>query len=391
METVFFRKTKDFRSSNFKDVKDVSLHTPFGTISKIFLFYGLDIKISKHSFKKNVILWISRVFSLLIWTLIIAVKICSFRYDENIKIILSAVIRRFYELSGIILWCAIYYSRKEISSLTKEIKLLVKYSGTSPSKMVFYILIAWLIVVEIALNYSRFNNLVKQCFVSSLNSIIPYAYKLNLSDSTAIFYIINGICTALGYTFPCCFVMLYVLLCNYMEEILLQYGRKQLIVMTHDINYDVLEKNIAYYNLIIATLHSLEKVMSFPVFIVFSCNSLGVFSWLAWSLIHGMSTVKVSITISYSFIIFCLISIAASKVREADTFARYTISQLLQKTPVSENDSELDIKIRYLGIHIHPPFTLTAWGYFHFTRGFLFVALGNLLTYALLIINMGEK
>lgn len=137
-----------------------------------------------------------------------------------------------------------------------------------------------------------------------------------------------------------------VLLCKHIENILLKYSKKNLTAISQDINPDLFYKKIKIYSLILSTLRELEKTMSFPIFIVFSFNSFGIFAWLAWAILKGVFSYKTAIVAAFSILIICLISIAAAKVNEADKYARYTNSQMLQKIPLSNVISELDMKLR---------------------------------------------
>lgn len=157
-----------------------------------------------------------------------------------------------------------------------------------------------------------------------------------------------------------------------------------------DFNHDLFYKKIKIYSLILSSLRELEKTMSFPIFIVFIFHSLAIFSWLAWAILKDIFSYKTAIVAAFSILIICLISIAAAKVNEADKYAKYTNDQMLQKIQLSNETSELDIKLRFMDFNNRPPFALSAWGYFYFTRSFFFIALGNLLAYALLIINIGH-
>lgn len=100
-------------------------------------------------------------------------------------------------------------------------------------------------------------------------------------------------------------IVLYPLLYKRMGNINLNCGKKQLTAISRD--------------------------MFISVFIVFIFNSLGIFSQLAWGVLKGFVSYKTCIVAAFSFTIFSVICTAAQKVNEADKFAKYTNSLILQK------------------------------------------------------------
>lgn len=277
---IFKKNIKAYYVASRKDAKNISEQKSFAilVISKLFLCYGLDIETSRISFAKTIILWVFRIFSMFAWTMIIILKICSYREHDDIKIVFSAILRRTLELSGILLWCVLFHSHKRISSLIQDIQKLAQVSKAFPTRMFQCGIFAWLILVEISLTYSRYYTRTEKCFMMFLKPVIPNDAKDDVEDSTLLFIFLNAVSTLFAYTFPCCFVVLYILLCKCMENVLLMYGKKQLTAISQDINHDLLYKNIKIYTTILSVLHELEKTLSFPVFIVFSFNSLGIFA-----------------------------------------------------------------------------------------------------------------
>lgn len=249
--SFFTNRNKFHNDSNPNFSTDFSEYKPFSTISKLFLLYGIDIEICNKSSRKTIIIWVFRIFSVFVWTLIISMKICSFRKHKDIKIISSAIFRRTLELNGIILLWIMYCSRKEITSIIQEIQKLAQVSKALPSQIFQYCIFAWVIVVEIFLTYSRHNRRIEKCFVKVLNPVIPYVNEGDLENSRILFIFLNAVCVSYAYVFPCTFVGLYLLLCKHLENILLKYSKKNLAAISQDINHDLFYKKIKIYSLIL--------------------------------------------------------------------------------------------------------------------------------------------
>lgn len=78
----------------------------------------------------------------------------------------------------------------------------------------------------------------------------------------------------------------------------------------------------------------------------------------------------------------------AGEVSQADQKAKYSNDKLLRYGFSANNFANLDVKLNLLHQNSKPAFTLTAWGFFYFERRFFLTAIGCILSYALLFINL---
>ena len=130
--------------------------------------------------------------------------------------------------------------------------------------------------------------------------------------------------------------------------------------------------------------------MTFPIFVAFMFNVIEAF----YGMLEILNKTDNEINwknfdyITRGFISITLIIYAASNVNEADKKAKNSNDNLLRNAFIVSNLTNLDTKLNLRHENEKPALTLTAWGFFEFKRSFVFAAVGCVLTYALLFINL---
>ena len=82
-----------------------------------------------------------------------------------------------------------------------------------------------------------------------------------------------------------------------------------------------------------------------------------------------------------------VITFVASKVCETDKMAKMTNLQNLECLLKIEKNLHLGEVLNVWKLNNSPPFTLTAWGFFNFSKGLYLHTIHIVITYSLLIIN----
>ncbi|GBM31894.1 hypothetical protein AVEN_219780-1 [Araneus ventricosus] len=99
--------------------------------------------------------------------------------------------------------------------------------------------------------------------------------------------------------------------------------------------------------------------------------------------------------ILFSFLIstlsFLCITLAASRVGDATKNAKRVQEKMLQRAlPLAQRADREELLLLF-ATQKSPTFTLTAWGFFTFTKGLILPAIGSISTFSLLILQMDSK
>ncbi|GIY63055.1 uncharacterized protein CDAR_563801 [Caerostris darwini] len=139
-------------------------------------------------------------------------------------------------------------------------------------------------------------------------------------------------------------------------------------------------------------LKSLENALSFPIFfsqfadfadIFYGFVVLDISKLSSFVENVSFSTLYFSMTSSLSFLCVCL---AASAVHEASKYSKETHKKMVKLFLTSRQGRE-DL-ILLFDLQNNPAFVLTAWSFFNFTRSLILSAMGCILTYSLLIVQV---
>ncbi|GIY38332.1 uncharacterized protein CEXT_461671 [Caerostris extrusa] len=91
-----------------------------------------------------------------------------------------------------------------------------------------------------------------------------------------------------------------------------------------------------------------------------------------------------------SLLSFLCVSLTASSVHEASKECKNVQEIMLKQVLASNRKEDFKTVTLLLVAHQSPPFILSAWGFFYFSKGLVLAALGSVMTYSLLIIQIGS-
>lgn len=362
-------------------------------ISKIFKIFGINIDIHKSS-GEDKLLWLCNKIAILVLT-VFSFSICYMSYPllimngNGLKMRISHILQNICVL---LLWITIFHARYKISSLCNKIVSLENDLGMVQETNIVRFCIAWLITIYLASIFLAIYPYDEERYYKSLKHLFPGTSYINNSGAfyaAVPLYIISKVYT---HVFPTAFAVFYIILCERLQLILLKYVKKIREITFYKVKTDDFDQCWNRYSNIIMVLQYFELIMSFPVFIVAFMDAQGIFIGLLLCMTNieqFESVTKPSIFFSnlQNLVNLCAILFYASGVNERDTLARRSNVQLLGRCS-SVDILSLDKKINRLSASNEPPFVLTGWGFFKFTRTFILSALGCIMTYALLIINV---
>ncbi|GFT21441.1 uncharacterized protein NPIL_426601 [Nephila pilipes] len=138
--------------------------------------------------------------------------------------------------------------------------------------------------------------------------------------------------------------------------------------------------------------------MSFPIFLIASGDFMaiiyGVVKLDPLNNLPGYDPRIIKYTYAIIFISlrgivsFLCISSAASDVHEASKNAEDVQKDMLKWILIAGKKADIQELVPFSVLRNNPPFVLSAWGVFRFTKGLFLSVFGNVLTYSLLIMQI---
>ncbi|GFU47318.1 uncharacterized protein NPIL_82061 [Nephila pilipes] len=203
------------------------------------------------------------------------------------------------------------------------------------------------------------------------------------------------------YTLRTAVTVIYVIICCSLRNILnthSELGAKRVTNPNAEIGYVYFKSYLQTHERIVSVLKSFEKTMSLPIFLIASSDFMGVMYGVVsldpFRNLPGYETHIIKYTYGITFISlrgivsFLCISLAASVVHEASKNARDVQKDMLERILISGEKSDIQKFVPFSIFHSNPPFILSAWGVFHFSKGLYLSAFGAVLTYSLLIMQI---
>ncbi|GFU47329.1 uncharacterized protein NPIL_82121 [Nephila pilipes] len=203
------------------------------------------------------------------------------------------------------------------------------------------------------------------------------------------------------YTLRTAVTVIYVIICCSLRNLLhtnSKLGAKMIADPNAKIDYTNFKIYLQTHVRIVSVLKSFEKTMSLPIFlIVFSdfmavlygvvrldpLNNLPEYENRVLVYIYAIAFISLRGMVS-----FLCINLAASDVHEASKYARDVQKDMLEWIIISGQKIDIPKLVHLSTIHNSPPFILSAWGVFNFTKGLFLIAFGTVLTYSLLIMQI---
>ncbi|GBO16286.1 hypothetical protein AVEN_83597-1 [Araneus ventricosus] len=196
------------------------------------------------------------------------------------------------------------------------------------------------------------------------------------------------------------FTILYVIICHSLRHILdlhSKIGAKILAAQTGRLDYNFFRNYLEEYESIINVLKSLEKCLSFPIFLVQMSDCISMFyGFVNKDTFKDISTDNlvrkffpgVVIFSLGSLVSFLCVALAATSVHEASKLAKDIQERVLQFILASGQKSDREELFLLSLNHNSPAFTLSSGGFFHFTKSLIFSAIAGILTYSLLMLQI---
>lgn len=373
-------------------------NAPLPTIRKVMFISGVNVlENTTNRWSKFRVLY--QKLCPILWLLLLTHSLASFfTFDisspQSVKAVLS---RKFNDLNNIVLWYALMTRSDQILLVIQEtFSLLFKLKVKNP---------VWLI---------RFSTMavLASPIVCWLGAVLPFS-EMECMSMMKYYSLTNTSLTfgknCLGI-FPVMLVhsysvqnlqisvvAVYTIICFIIRRLLNVNSDRAMRAITKNnplMRQQDVKRYFDTYDKIINTLKSIENVMRFPIFLVHINDLVNMFEGFVQmdpfntGSSHSMSFLIGKLVNSfYSLLSFLWVSLSAASVNVADENAQDVNREVLKH--VQSIGMDESILVWYTS-YSHP-FTLSAWGFFHFTKGFVLSAIGSVLTYSLLLISINIK
>ena len=363
-------------------------YSQFAIIYYIFLLYGIDLNIFNKSRMKCVLLWFIKKFIVLFHIYscaVMAISLYQSYYQsvksENLK---RMVARACLLLSAIFLWHIINRRRRDLSYLFIFVeKQKIDFQIANAFYINMFSVLWPILSYIITYRYNTPTNLMDIYFFYFIDS--------SACNCHFLYYAIAFVWIALCKTFASCVVILHVVICNHFQKVILKYRNTNLELRSFKSNSnEAVTSRLCIYESIIQNIKKSESIMTFPIFITFIFSVIEAFygMLMLFNEFNEETGLKKFAYTTRGFISICLITYAASRVNDADQKAKVSNDDLLRNAFTVSSLSDLDMKLNLRHENEKPALTLTAWNFFEFKRSFVLAAVGCVLTYALLFINL---
>ncbi|KAF8786125.1 hypothetical protein HNY73_007887 [Argiope bruennichi] len=306
--------------------------------------------------------------------------------------------RKFPIVIAFALWCTLRSRHREIrNSLTN-----IHYLGNNLSVVFETVwtkiglavtvgvpLLMWL---SVSIPFVE-NNCQKMMTYFSFNySYVPESYNCVVLCIAMLFYNLGV------YALSTSFAVFYVILCFHLSKLLHKFS-KITSRNLEDKGCSAIRHHLVTYESLTQTLKSFESTMSFPIFLIQMSDCIVMFySFVKLDPFHqsGERWFLKHYTFSLYFMAlkavasFLCVSLAATRVHEACRVIKDEQEEMLKLVIISPDMHEKELLLLLVN-HNSPPFTLSAWSFFSFNRGMIMSAVGSILTYSLLILQLDIK
>ncbi|KAF8794567.1 hypothetical protein HNY73_002538 [Argiope bruennichi] len=363
---------------------------PLSVLKCVFFVLGLDL--SKKA-KKTAI--ISKLYLIILAVLWISyfihtiITLYCFVSTGNSKLH-TFIIQKITDINTLILWFYILKKKDKIRATVDKLFLAVNLSECSKVMLTcICILLGAINIVGWWITVPKY----KDEFCSQLLKNYSFLLSEN-TDNCKLLHLVIAMFIVVR-TLETVVTILFVILCYMSRKILLMHcsEKPKLMALSKTGFYEnKLKQHFIKYWCAMKVLNSVEQEFAFPVFLLQVNDLMGIFTFLIryGGYDPGFTVSKAgpaAFTAVRSILSFLVISVAASSVHLADERVKRADEDLwyilLCRGSIMKNNQ--------MGISVvinKKSFAFSAWGCFRFTKSYILSAVGCLLTYSLLIIQL---
>ncbi|GFS29061.1 uncharacterized protein NPIL_502561 [Nephila pilipes] len=312
------------------------------------------------------------------------------------------VARRSLDISAFFIWRVMTIRKKQVSHLLHDVENLISNKNKGIPKL--WIITGIIITIVIPLASSMCLAIPfrdeRDCriFVKHHSFGFDLVNEGSNCDVLLIEFLIRQLFV---YTLRTAVTVVYVIICCTLRNILnthSELGAKRVTNPNAEIDYAYFKSYMQKQDSVLSVLKSFEKTMSLPIFLIVSSDFMAIiYGVVKLDPLNNIPEHKLSMKRFIPGIIFISlrgvasflsISFAASEVHEASKNATDVEKAMLKQILISREKANIQKAVSFKILHSSPPFILSAWGIFRFTKSLFLSVFGNVLTYSLLIMQI---
>ena len=394
--TLLFENIRNFRSSSKQSaisekIKVETRNHFFPGFRKvlylIFCVFGLDFSCDYSSKLKNNIINFNKIANVILYLF----SFTNYCRDRKVVPFLSsdAGMKIFYAegieyICSAVIFCTLHFSIRKAAKIFMHVirlkkKLHTQHSGTFSSFCIIFIVINYLSNIIIL-----FHPFTKGRYETLLSS---WHFKESNNENLKI-------CIAcLLVAFRCFFITflpdsviaLYIITCHDIQTILSfhlrKYKKNKILSVRRLLTF------LDSYQEILVNFHAFESSFCFLICLAFTTKITSLLTNVL--LLNKFPDNTVFIYRAFmSFSCITIIFYIASKVAETDKHAKEINLQMLERMLFITAEFPFSNAFSIWRLNTSPPFTLTVWNFFSFTRHTYLNCIGALVTYTLLLVNL---
>ncbi|GFQ76079.1 uncharacterized protein TNCT_674481 [Trichonephila clavata] len=320
-------------------------------------------------------------------------------YEQSIS---GKITRRSIECAAFLIWNIMMVKKQELSHLILDVGRLGCILNKEIHKM--YTIIGTIIIIMIPFMAWMSMTLPfqneYQCRQITMYHCFGYDFVRD-GDNCSVQYILIFFRQFLAYTLRTAVTVVYVTICCFLRNLLSTHselGAKMVANPKSRINCVYLKNFLEIHEQTIRVLKRFEKTMSLPIFLIVSSDFMAMmYGVIRTNPFDQFDEYSKKITVYIPAITFMAlqgtvsflcISFTASNIHEASKKTNEVQQDMLKRAFISGQKTDIHELVPISILYSNPPFILSAWGAFHFTRGIFLSALGSALTYSLLIMQI---
>lgn len=366
---------------------------------KLLKLFGVDVCESRLIKVKRIEIVLARNIMKAIWIISFFTSISStftaiylLTTSSNKSYIKYFIASLSMSMCSYLIWRQLIQNETKLNKAIRRLHHVTNLLGISPPKsliMKYYFYLMSMCSISIYLHIYTYNNIDPNEMIS--------AWTFEVTDSRYIDWHLKKFAVHLyffaktvGFYFNLAFTGFYVIVCRYMMMILRKHGHINAnLLKTKSVTSNDIATSFRRYNSILSMFRDINSLLSYPIFLSTSNNALGVLLSFIILIKSNNGAIEIVLVLVMNFLAFTETTFEASAVHEADKINKINDKKLLQSLTFQDRfrNSKADIDNFWQMTH-ESPFTLSGWNFFEFTRGIYLTAVGTMITYTLLILQM---
>lgn len=370
-------------------IKNIKVLVSLFTYLKMLKLFGIDVCEPQTAEAKLKEVSLTRVIMKVIWGILFIInlfKLITNFHSHTREFLKHIIFEQCGPVCSFLIWRYLIQHEKKLKKVIKKLLQITNSSTISSIQkfiIMYYISLTPIGIISIYLHIYHIDP--DTHLFDSRESLLQFR-NINWYIKKSAVHLLYFAKHFTGL-FVYCFLGFYMIVCRCMVIALCRHVRVNKTLLKSVTSKDI-DMCFWRHYWILGTFRVLNSVLSYPVFLSNIFNICGIFYAFIMMLKWKRIDLEIFSVLILNFTAFTASTFSASAVNEADKIAKLTDVKLLQSLIVSDKQrTKGSIEIFWQMCH-EPPFSLSGWNFFEYTGGFYLTAVGTMITYSLLVINL---